>query len=99
MVDLLADKQAIPCVANRQDVMVLAARKPDGDVLMAVFNLNFDPMSSIDLRVKGEPEVSLLGGDGNWNRADVVQMDGVLRIRYGIPCYGVAVLRLGTNKR
>lgn len=94
MVDLLADKQTVPCVANRQDVMVLAARKPDGDVLMAVFNLNIDPMSSIDLRVKGVPEISLLGGAGNWNRADVVQTEGGLSVRYGIPCYGVAVLRL-----
>ena len=95
IVDLLADEQPIPCVANRQDVMVLSARKPDGDVLMAVFNLNFDPMTSIDLRVRGEPEVSLLGGDGNWSKAEVVHKDGGLNIRYGIPCYGVAVLKLG----
>ena len=94
MVDLLADKQAIPCVANRQDVMVLAARKPDGDVLMAVFNLNFDPMSSIDLRVKDEPDVSLLCGDGSWRKADVVQTERGPSVRCGIPCYGVAVLRL-----
>ena len=97
MIDILSDKQSIPCVANRQDVMVLAARKQDGDVLMAVFNLNFEPMSSIELRVKGKPEISLLGGDGNWSKADVEQMEGGLNIRYGVPCYGVVVLKLGTS--
>ena len=94
VVDALVGERAVPCIANRQDVSVLAARRPTGEVLLAVFNLNYDPLTTIDLRVLGAPAVSVLGGDGIWRLAETRRAEGVLRVLQPLPCYGTAVLRL-----
>jgi hypothetical protein len=94
VVDALAGERAVPCVANRQDVSVLAARRPTGETLLAVFNLNYDPLTTIDLRVSGAPAVSVLGGDGIWRLAETRQTEGILRVLQTLPCYGTLVLRL-----
>jgi hypothetical protein len=93
-VDALAGERAVPCVANRQDVSVLAVRRPTGETLLAVFNLNYDPLMTIDLRVSGAPAVSVLGGDGIWRMAETRQAEGFLRVLQTLPCYGTLVLRL-----
>ena len=94
ILDLLAGDRRIPCVANRQDVLALSSRTQKGDVLLAVFNLNCDPLKTVDLRVKGSPSVSVLGEDGEWCQVRTTCSNAVLRVCRSIPCCGTSVFRL-----
>lgn len=93
-IDALAGKGAVPCVVHPQDVSTLAARTKDGSLLLCVFNLNFDPMKTINLRLGGNAAVEVLEGDGIWTCPDKTFAGGLVRVARSVPCYGTAVLRI-----
>ena len=87
-------------VFNDQDVLALERRAADGSTLFAVFNQNFDPMKTIELRVPdgAAKAVQALGPDGRWHdvRVTPAARDGfkLLSLDLQLPCCGTAVLQL-----
>jgi len=82
-------------VANRQDVLAVARAKGDGSLLLAVVNLNFDAIDTIELAVERPPEhVLCLGDDGTWRELPVRPASGLLRIERPLACYDAVVLKL-----
>ena len=74
----------IPRCLNRQDV-----------TLLAVFNLNYDPMKTIDLRMDGTVgSVERLEGDGSWKPLAFTCEDGLVKVASDLACYGTAILRV-----
>jgi len=95
LVDAVAGGAVTPVVENAQDVCLLAAAAADGALLLAVFNLNYDPMTTIDLRTPTVAHaVEILSPDGAWRAASVAADGHHLRIRHALPCYGTAILRV-----
>jgi|GEM_PF-1793945 len=67
----------------------------DGSTMLAVFNLSFDPLESVDLST-AEPleSVKMLDENGTWQRVQW-DMDGVIsRIAHRLEMYGVAIFQL-----
>ena len=83
----------IPRCLNRQDVTLLAAKASDGATLLAVFNLNYDPLRSIDLKLPGGVgSVETLAGDGSWRPLAFTCEDGLVKVPFDLACYGTAIL-------
>ena len=95
IVDALDPDGTIPLVANQQDVAALASRGADGALLLAVFNLNFDPLKELDLRLGRTPRrVAVLQGDGEWRSVTFAAAGRQVRVPQELPCYGSAILRI-----
>ena len=83
-------------VANQQDVLAVAREKVDGSLLLAVVNLNFDALDTIDLRAAKPPaKVELMADDGTWKPLAYTAEGDVLYLQKPLPCYDAAVVRLG----
>lgn len=97
MLECLNDGPLAVIVECDQNVYARTWVLPDGSTLLAVFNLNFDPMASIDVSTT-EPlkSVKLLDENGTWQPVQW-DADGVVsRIAHRLETYGVALLRVLT---
>ena len=85
-----------PVVAlNQQNLMALTRRKADGSTILAVFNLNFDPLKVPDIRCAVKPgKTEILGADGVWCKAETSYPGDVLTVNIGLQCYEAVVLKL-----
>ena len=82
-------------VLNNQNIMMLARKKTDGSNILAVFNLNFDPLKQLDIRCAVQPEkTELLGADGVWREAQTAFAGDVLTVKTALQCYELAVLKI-----
>lgn len=67
----------------------------DGSTMLAVFNLNFDPLESIDLRtVEPLKSVKMLDAGGTWQPIDWFKEGTISRVAHRLETYGVAILQL-----
>ena len=70
-------------------------RKADGSTILAVFNLNFDPLKVPDIRCAVKPgKTEILGADGVWCKAETSYPGDVLTVNIGLQCYEAVVLKL-----
>ena len=78
-----------------QNIMMLARMKTDGSAVLAVFNLNFDPLKQLDIRCAAAPEkVELLADNGVWQPVETAFSGDVLTVRKRIACYETVVLKI-----
>lgn len=88
----------VPRCMNRQDMSMLAAKAADGATMMAVFNLNYDPVDTIELKLDGKVvSVEVLCGDGTWERKEFSSGNGLVKVPCRLSCYRCAVLRVRTD--
>lgn len=81
-----------------QDVFARTWTLADGSTMLAVFNLNFDPLETIDLRTATPLEfVEILAEDGTWQSVQWNAAGSISRIAYRLETYGCAILRLRTS--
>jgi len=85
-----------PFVAlNQQNLMALTRRKADGSTILAVFNLNFDPLKQLNIRCASKPgKTEILGADGVWREAETSYAGDVLTVNIGLQCYEVVILKI-----
>ncbi len=67
----------------------------DGSTMLAVFNLNFDPLESIALRT-AEPlkSVKILGASGTWQSVEWRMNGAASQVEHRLETYGIAILQL-----
>ena len=95
ILDRLSGRKFAPVVLNRQDVLALTRRKADGSLIMAVYNLNFDPLKKLEIRCAAKPaKMEILGADGIWREAETAFSGEVLTVKTDLHCYELAVLKL-----
>lgn len=79
---------------NNQNVTALQRRLPDGSRLLGVFNLNFDPMETVDVRCAPAPAaVERLDGGGAWEKVTASRRGNVLSLACRVGCYECAVFK------
>ncbi len=95
ILDRLNGGKFAPVVLNRQDVLALTRRKTDGSLIMAVYNLNFDPLKQLEIRCAAAPaKTEILGADGIWREAETAFSGEVLTVKTDLHCYELVVLKL-----
>lgn len=88
--------EALPvfCTAE-QNVTVLTRTYPDGAVLAAVCNINFDPLHFVELHCAKVPRrVEYLDGEGAWQPMDFSVNGQAIRLERPLGCYELVILRL-----
>ena len=95
MLERLNDGPLEVVVECDQNVYARTWTLADGSTMLAAFNLNFDPMESIDLRTaKPLESVQILGADGTWQPIEWSADGPVSQIETRLETYGVAILKL-----
>ncbi len=93
---ILNDLAEIPLtVANEQDIYVRVGCNECGETLVAVFNLNFEPLREIRLRCKRKPEsVRILLSDGSWRDASFSISPECVTVSEPLEIYRPLILKL-----
>ena len=84
----------LPLVADAdQDIYLIYGKRPDGSRMAAMFNLNYDALKSIVLRVDKTPkEVALLSPEGTWEPAEFTVKGNKVKIAKPLAAYEPAVM-------
>ena len=86
-------------VMELQNIYVLHGKMEDGADFLSVFNLNFDPLNSIHLRVqKRVTEILELTPEGIWKPLEWTQNDVKLEIAKRLIDYEAAILKIRTTE-
>ncbi len=94
ILDRLSGSQLPYTVVGSQNILALAVKKPAGETVLGVFNLNFDTMKTLSVRCAKIPsEVQQLGGDGVWRRVAFTHANGVVTLPIPLTCYDCAFLK------
>lgn len=81
--DWLAGSPIPYAVMNEQDIALQQRKCPDGSRLLAVFNLNADPLETLDIRCAKLPaKVRVLGTDGLWKETPFQTKGNVISLRH-----------------
>ena len=95
MLELLNGGPLEVIVECDQNVMARSWILVDGSTLLAVFNLNFDPLEPFVLRTaKPLESVKILGECGTWQPVEWISDGTVSQVKYRLETYGVAILKL-----
>ena len=95
MLDCVGGKKFPFAALDEQNIMMLARTKKDGSTVLAVYNLNFDPLKQLDIRCASAPEkVEILGNDGVWQPVGTEFSGDVLTVRKRMECYETVVLKI-----
>ena len=99
VLDRLNGKPLPYVVMELQNIYVLHGKMEDGADFLSVFNLNFDPLNSIHLRVqKRVTEILELTPEGIWKPLEWTQNDVKLEIAKRLIDYEAAILKIRTTE-
>ncbi|MBQ9337815.1 MAG: hypothetical protein IJS14_11035 [Lentisphaeria bacterium] len=95
MLDRVGGKKFPFAALDEQNIMMLVRRKPDGSAILAVFNLNFDPLKQISIRCAAVPQkVEILANNGVWQPAGTEFSGDVLKVAKPMACYETVILKI-----
>lgn len=78
-----------------QNVVAMCRRSQDGADVLAVFNVNFDPMETVEIRGTGEVHgIQRLAPDGTWVDVGWERRNGNIVIPERLECYRFLVLKI-----
>ncbi len=71
VLELLAESPPDAIVNSDQDIFLQSARLPDGAMLLAVWNLSFDPLDTVEFLFAAPPaRLMEMTGDGTWEELE-----------------------------
>ncbi len=82
-------------VEHEQNFAALTRKNPEGEVIMAILNLNFDPVENLSIRCSVKPSaIRYLTPEGKWEKIDFQYTDGVAVTDRSMACYELTILKI-----